>query len=284
MATYKQRLEIVLNHSLSSDWETGFARDLISRLDRKRSLSIGQRRVLDKVEKQLVERTTQATVPNKLGDEIKALIEGAEKGSYTLSAWQMSIMKSFRLQVLRGATLSEKQTKILDDVRQASNPVTQAAWKVEYKADYKEMADKLYEIYKDSQYWSNLWDVIGDGEVPDKSRFLRMFNHNRIQGLIKNMSAVPKYSVGDYVFTRAGATSWSKLYKIRRRNDEDRSIIYPFLHILKVNPTLPTTYARGGNTYLVNPVGTMETIVVEEREIRKISKKERLAGRVVVKH
>ena len=283
MATYKQRLEIVLNHSYASDWETGFARDLINRLDRKRSLSIGQRRTLDKVEKQLVERTIQAKKPNKLGDEISNLIAGAEKGSYTLSAWQMSIMKSFRLQVLRGASLSAKQTKILDDVRQASNPVTQAAWKGEYKADYKEMADKLYEIYKDSQYWQNLWAVIGAGEVPDKSRFLRMFNHTRIQGLIKNMSVVPKYSVGDYVFMRAGA-SYSKMYKVRKRNDKEGTITYPFLHILKVNPTLPTTYAKGGNTYLVNPVGTMETMVVEEREVRNVTKKERSAGRVVVKH
>ncbi len=283
MATYKQRLEIVLNHSYASDWETSFARDLINRLNRKRSLSIGQRRTLDKVEKQLVERTIQSKKPNKLGDEISNLIDGAEKGSYTLTPWQMNIMKSFRLQVLRGATLSAKQTKILDDVRQASNPVTQAAWKVEYKADYKQMADKLYEIYKDSQYWQNIWAVIGAGEVPDKSRFLRMFNHTRIQGLIKNMSVVPKYSVGDYVFMRAGA-SYSKMYKVRKPNDQEGTITYPFLHILKVNPTLPTTYAKGGNTYLVNPVGTMETMVVEEREVRNVTKKERSAGRVVVKH
>ncbi len=283
MATYKQRLEIVLNHSYASDWETSFARDLINRLNRKRSLSIGQRRTMDKVEKQLVERTIQSKKPNKLGDEISNLIDGAEKGSYTLTPWQMNIMKSFRLQVLRGATLSAKQTKILDDVRQASNPVTQAAWKVEYKADYKQMADKLYEIYKDSQYWQNIWAVIGAGEVPDKSRFLRMFNHTRIQGLIKNMSVVPKYSVGDYVFMRAGA-SYSKMYKVRKRNDQEGTITYPFLHILKVKPTLPTTYAKGGNTYLVNPVGTMETMVVEEREVRNVTKKERSAGRVVVKH
>ena len=96
MATYKQRLEIVLNHSYASDWETSFARDLINRLNRKRSLSIGQRRTLDKVEKQLVERTIQAKKPNKLGDEISNLIDGAEKGSYTLTPWQMNIMKSFR--------------------------------------------------------------------------------------------------------------------------------------------------------------------------------------------
>ena len=96
------------------------------------------------------------------------------------------------------------------------------------------------------------------------------------------MSVVPKYSVGDYVFVRAG--SYNRLYKVRKRNDEDGTITYPFLHILKVNPTLPTTYAKGGNTYLVNPVGTMETIVVEEREVRNVTKKEHSTGRVVVKH
>lgn len=278
MATYKQRLQVILSNDTITDWESRFATDLIRRLDRKRSLSVGQRRILDKVEKALADRVIQASKPNKLGDEIKNLIAGAEKGSFTLTPWQLNIMKSFRVQVLRGASLSEKQMKILDDVRQASNPVNREGWEKEFNADYKESADTLYKLYKASPYWQNIWATIGAGKVPDKARFLRMFRHDRIQGLLRNMTVVPKYSVGDYMTTRANAGV--NTFKYRRKNAEDGSMSTPFLHILKINPTLPTTYAKGGNTYLVNPVGTMETIVVEERDLRKINKKEKSAGRI----
>jgi len=278
VATYKQRLQVILSNDTITDWESRFATDLIRRLDRKRSLSVGQRRILDKVEKALADRVIQASKPNKLGDEIKNLIAGAEKGSFTLTPWQLNIMKSFRVQVLRGASLSEKQMKILDDVRQASNPVNREGWEKEFNADYKESADTLYKLYKASPYWQNIWATIGAGKVPDKARFLRMFRHDRIQGLLRNMTVVPKYSVGDYMTTRANAGV--NTFKYRRKNAEDGSMSTPFLHILKINPTLPTTYAKGGNTYLVNPVGTMETIVVEERDLRKINKKEKSAGRI----
>jgi hypothetical protein len=280
VATYKQRLQAILTNDLITDWESRFATDLIHRLDRKRSLSVGQRRTLDKVEKVLAERIIQSKKPNKLGDEISNLIEGAEKGSYTLSAWQMNIMKSFRMQVLRGASLSEKQMKILDDVRQASNPVNQAAWEKEYNSDYKASAEKLHQIYNKSPYWQNVWATIGAGKVPDKTRFLRMFRHNRIQGLLHNMTVVPKYSVGDYMTTRANAGV--NMFKYRRKNADTGAMSIPFLYILKINPTLPRTYAKGGNTYLVNPVGTMDTMVVEERDLRKINKKEKSQGRTNV--
>ena len=157
MATYKQRLQTILDNNLITEWEKRFSTDLIRRLDRKRSLSIGQRRTLDKVEKSLAERVIQSKKPNKLGDEIKTLIEGAENGSFTLTPWQLNIMKSFRVQVLRGATLSDKQMKILDQIRDASNPVNAAEWVKEYNESYKESADKLYQIYKNSQYWQNVW-------------------------------------------------------------------------------------------------------------------------------
>ncbi len=280
MATYKQRLQTILDNDMITEWEKRFSTDLIRRLDRKRSLSIGQRRTLDKVEKSLAERVIQSKKPNKLGDEIKALIEGAESGTYTLTAWQLNIMKSFRVQVLRGATLSEKQMKILDQIRDASNPVNAAEWVKEYNESYKESADKLYQIYKNSQYWQNVWISIGSGKVPDKTRFLRMFRHNRIQGLLHNMTVVPKYSVGDYMTTRSNANV--NMWKYRRKNADTGAMSIPFLHILKVNPTLPKTYAKGGNTYLVNPVGTMDTIVVEERDLRKINKKEKSQGRISV--
>ena len=280
MATYKQRLQAILSNDLISEWESRFATDLIRRLDRKRALSIGQRRTLDKVEKGLAERIIQSKKPNKLGDEIKALVEGAEKGSYTLTPWQLKVMKSFRMQVLRGSSLSDKQMKILDQVREASNPVNVAGWEKEYNAEYKENADKLYKIYKNSQYWQNVWATIGAGKVPDKTRFLRMFRHNRIQGLLHNMTVVPKYSVGDYMATRANANV--NMWKYRRKNADTGAMSLPFLHILKVNPTLPKTYAKGGNTYLVNPVGTMDTLVVEERDLRKINKKEKSQGRINV--
>ena len=278
MATYKQRLQTILSNDLISEWESRFATDLIRRLDRKRALSIGQRRTLDKVEKGLAERIIQSKKPNKLGDEIKALVEGAEKGSYTLTPWQLKVMKSFRMQVLRGSSLSDKQMKILDQVREASNPVNVAGWEKEYNAEYKENADKLYKIYKNSQYWQNVWATIGAGKVPDKTRFLRMFRHNRIQGLLHNMTVVPKYSVGDYMTTRANANV--NMWKYRRKNADTGAMSLPFLHILKVNPTLPKTYAKGGNTYLVNPVGTMDTLVVEERDLRKINNKEKSQGRI----
>ena len=280
MATYKQRLQTILDNDMITEWEKRFSTDLIRRLDRKRSLSIGQRRTLDKVEKSLAERVIQSKKPNKLGDEIKALIEGAENGSFTLTPWQLNIMKSFRVQVLRGATLSDKQMKILDQIRDASNPVNAAEWVKEYNESYKESADKLYQIYKNSQYWANVWISIGSGKVPDKTRFLRMFRHNRIQGLLHNMTVVPKYSVGDYMTTRSNANV--NMWKYRRKNADTGAMSIPFLHILKVNPTLPKTYAKGGNTYLVNPVGTMDTIVVEERDLRKINKKEKSQGRINV--
>ena len=280
MATYKQRLQTILDNDMITEWEKRFSTDLIRRLDRKRSLSIGQRRTLDKVEKSLAERVIQSKKPNKLGDEIKTLIEGAENGSFTLTPWQLNIMKSFRVQVLRGATLSDKQMKILDQIRDASNPVNAAEWVKEYNESYKESADKLYQIYKNSQYWQNVWISIGSGKVPDKTRFLRMFRHNRIQGLLHNMTVVPKYSVGDYMTTRSNANV--NMWKYRRKNADTGAMSIPFLHILKVNPTLPKTYAKGGNTYLVNPVGTMDTIVVEERDLRKINKKEKSQGRINV--
>ena len=280
MATYKQRLQAILDNDLINEWEKRFSTDLIRRLDRKRSLSIGQRRTLDKVEKSLAERVIQSKKPNKLGDEIKTLIEGAENGSFTLTPWQLNIMKSFRVQVLRGATLSDKQMKILDQIRDASNPVNAAEWEKEYNESYKESADKLYQIYKNSQYWQNVWISIGSGKVPDKTRFLRMFRHNRIQGLLHNMTVVPKYSVGDYMATRANASV--NMWKYRRKNADTGAMSLPFLHILKVNPTLPKTYAKGGNTYLVNPVGTMDTLVFEERDLRKINKKEKSQGRINV--
>lgn len=118
-----------------------------------------------------------------------------------------------------------------------------------------------------AKYWKDLVAQIlanPEGFVPTEKQWTKFVQNNYVQKKINIFREKPKFEKGSAVSLRGGAGSNCSV-KINRKNVPPWKVGI----ILEVNPEYPETHARGGKRYLVIPVGAVEPVVVEERQIKK---------------
>ena len=137
--------------------------------------------------------------------DMKAQIESSLSRS-VCGGWDRTFLESILEQIGKGRSLSMKQKQTLGKVLARNNKEAQAihdSWSDVYEKEYKSNARVLASYHMHQPYYKPMAKDILAGRIPERGKFLRMYDNKYSKKVIVQHEATPKYDVGDYVHARA---------------------------------------------------------------------------------
>ena len=110
--------------------------------------------------------------------------------------WDRNFLESVLEQISKGRELSVKQKDILAKVlgrNGEANQVIHDNWSTEYEKGYKTHAKVLAEYHSLQPYYREMAKDILNDHVPERVKFLRMFNNKYSKKIINEYQKEPKY-------------------------------------------------------------------------------------------
>ena len=191
--------------------------------------------------------------------------------------WDREFLESILEQLSKGRDLSIKQKQALGKVLSRNTEEDQHAhesWADTYKDEYREAALVLAAYHERQPYYKPMATDILKGRVPERGKFLRMYDNKYSKKVLLQHSAVPKYGVGDYVRTRAAFNSYKNVeFPADMVWSEQNKIIQNLMKrgafVIEVCNKIHSA-AKGAKRYRLLPVGSTIPLIVEERFLKKI--------------
>lgn len=177
-----------------------------------------------------------------------------------LDDWSQGFLESvYNQAVEKGYELSDRQKSTLNKIESRFSPQERQKllnWAEDYKTQYREDAKIIANYYSMTSYFEDLSYKIMNNEdyVPDRSRFLSMFENKYAQGVLTNWKSEPKFADGQLVQVRKEKSKSNRLGFVL---DSKQPI---------------STHAKGGKRYSVLLFGETEPIIREERQLKKPTK------------
>ena len=171
--------------------------------------------------------------------------------------WDRDFLESILEQTTKGKALTPKQNQTLGNVLARNTPEAQTeheGWSTSYESDFKDNALILAKYHLRQPYYKPMATDIIEGKVPERRKFLRMYENKYSKKVLAQSKSEPKYSVGDYINTRAAFKGRGGFIL-----EIDRNIYSP---------------AKGAKRYKILPIGCTTPLIIEERYI-KLNKKRR---------
>ncbi len=190
--------------------------------------------------------------------------------------WDRGFLESILEQLSKKRALSIKQKQTLGKVLARNNQEAQRIhenWAKLYESDYAQSARILAAYHKHQQYYRAMADDILAGKVPERGKFLRMFDNKYSKKVLAQAERDAKYAVGDYLLPRASFSSyknaefssdmvWARQNEILRRFGKSGGFV------LVIESEIRSA-AQGAKRYKLLPVGETIPIIVEERYLKK---------------
>ena len=207
--------------------------------------------------------------------DVKSKIEDALSRS-VCGGWDRGFLESVLEQINKGKTLSTKQKNTLTKVLERNDEANQALhdnWSDEYKNDFMTHAKVLAQYHTRQPYYREMAKDILNDHVPERKRFLRMFNNKYSKKVLSQHAAANKYEVGDYLLPRSSFNSYKH---VEMPNDmvwaQQNNLMQRFIKqggfVLEVLAHIRSA-AKGAKRYRLLPVGERVPIIVEERFLKK---------------
>ena len=209
----------------------------------------------------------------------KANIESALSRS-VCGGWDRSFLMSILEQLAKGRELSVKQKQTLGKVLSRNDEEAQSNhenWSDLYEDGYKTEARVLAEYHAHQPYYRPMAADILANKVPERSKFLRMYDNKYSKKVLSQHSATPKYDVGQYLSARANFNSYNNVefpadMVWARQNKVVQSFKKRGGFVLNVEFGI-RSHAKGAKRYKLLPVGETIPIIVEERFLKKATLK-----------
>ena len=186
-----------------------------------------------------------------------------------LDDWSRGFLESLKEQIVRRTAkiedgveidiLSDRQKATLNKIQSRFSPQEKAKlerWAEDYKRDHKERAKIIARYYALTPYFNDLsHKILQDDEyVPDMHRFKKMSENKYADGVWNNWISEPRFADGALVQIRKEAFKADRLGYV-------------------LNSTEPVkSHGKGGKRYLILLFGTSQTIIREERQLKKPNK------------
>ena len=196
--------------------------------------------------------------------------------------WDRTFLESILDQSVKGKALSTKQQQTLGKVLARNSKEAQADhenWSSSYEVDYKKDALILAAYHVRQPYYKPMASDILDDKVPERKKFLRMYENKYSKKVLAQAELPPKYAVGDYINARASFDSYrnADFDNVATSWPEQNKIITHFKSrggfILEIDKNIFAA-AKGAKRYKILPIGSVTPLIVEERHI-KLNKKKR---------
>jgi hypothetical protein len=162
--------------------------------------------------------------------------------------------------------LTSRQFEAFEKVEKrfsADKIAARKSWAGEYTEERRHVAKICAEYYlANPPYFRDLADSVVNREdfVPTERQWRALCENKYAKKVLEAALATPKYLNGSMVVGRATA---------------GRNIRGKFLLVIEANASPVKSAAKGSKIYRVLPVGSPSTILVEEREIKRSSKKKK---------
>ena len=255
--TYADRFEALLAKDYLSERDRNFIGDLYAHYKRKRALSSGRRHWFVQLEQRYASRpvTDEAT-----SARLEVLIT---RMSGNGSQWESEFAGSLLAQARSGRTLSEEQIAILRKIETKwSDEAVQVreTWAENFTPEMAEKFRVMIKYYTITGYFRRITDAhaANSDMVPSREDYERITNNKYATKILAGWFSEPKFAGGSM-----GAFGSHTKY--------NRAGIGPgsLAVVLSVNDTVPTAAARGNKIYRVLPVGKAQTILTEERCLKR---------------
>jgi len=190
--------------------------------------------------------------------------------------WDRGFLKSILEQIDKGRDLTVKQKQTLGKVLARNNPEAQTAhenWAEIYTSEYKQKAVVLAEYHARQAYYKPMSaDILAD-KVPERSKFLRMYENKYSKKVLAQHEASPKYSVGDYLSPRSSFESYKHVeFESDSLWAAQNKIVQSFKRkggfVIEVCNEIHSA-AKGAKRYKLLTVGETTPIIVEERFLKR---------------
>jgi len=179
------------------------------------------------------------------------------------SSWDAGFVESLISQEAQGRDLSPRQVEILEKIEAKHTDErisARSSWITNYGPDQQERLRVACAYYGRSGYYSSITrEFYSNPEfVPTEEQYNKVVNNKYSTKVLNAHFAAPKYPSGTMVLLRASGRSRVHSAGLRKG-----------LPAVVVSTTEPIVSAcRGCKRYLVLPVGSAETILVEERDLK----------------
>ena len=268
-----RRLQPILDAILADERCQGSTRkfvvNLLAHYTRKKSLSPGQRRALDRIEKQLAEapETIDSAIDNERSDlAIRADDAGDD--------WAKEFVASLKGQLLMGRELSPRQKEILEKVKARHSDKVRTErnkWVSNFSSEMREKLRiaAMYYIANPPDFGAISRTILSDDDfVPTKRQYEKMVENKYTKKVIDSTFSEPKYKTGNYVMLRStapGSVRWPR----QRPQDPAISRGDKLAIVLKTDAKPVISAARGSKVYSVLFFGETEALFIEERHLKK---------------
>ena len=186
-------------------------------------------------------------------------------------------MESILDQITKGRDLSVKQKQTMGKVLARNSEEHQAKhinWESVYEAQYKLDAMILASYHVQQPYYKPMAQDILSDRIPERGKFLRMYDNKYSKKVLSQHTAIAKYELGDYLQPRARLDPYKNIDIVGRDLmwAAKKTLVDNFStkggFVLKVCQEIHSA-AKGSKRYKILPIGTTIPIVVEERFLKK---------------
>ena len=186
-----------------------------------------------------------------------------------LDNWSRGFLESLKDQIVRRSAktedgveidiLSDRQKATLNKIQSRFSPQEKEKlkkWAEDYKRDHKERAKIIARYYALTPYFNDMsHKILQDEEyVPDMHRFKKMSENKYADGVWNNWISEPRFADGAMVQIRKEAFKADRLGYVLNSKEPVRS------------------HGKGGKRYLILLFGSTQTIIREERQLKKPNK------------
>jgi len=263
--TYRDRLQTIIDNPACGSRDRTFAESLLDYYNRSGKLTQGRARCVKQLEERYSPENLAANAAK--GQEslarLNAVCERTEEKS-----WDRGFINSLQSQVMTGRELSARQLEILGQIEERNNDAAireRATWGSMYDeigargASRRDCAMIAAHYYQQAGYFQALvTNILTDPSfVPSQREYNKITGNKYAQKVISASLDAPKYAAGSLVMMRPAAPT------VARRAAANR----PCVVITTTEPIVSA--AKGAKMYKVLPMGAVETMLVEERHIKK---------------
>tara|TARA_R100000664_G_C2700540_1_gene101048 strand:+ start:128 stop:778 length:651 start_codon:yes stop_codon:yes gene_type:complete len=189
--------------------------------------------------------------------------------------WDRGFLESILEQMIKGKSLSIKQKQTLGKIlarNTAEHQIAHENWSSVYEKEYKIDALVLAEYHIHQPYYKPMATDILSGQVPERGKFLRMFNNKYSKKVLGEYKKDPRYEKGDYVMPRASFSPYKNAeYPIAGDWVSDRGIVEKFKKrggfVLSIEGVIKNA-AKGAKRYKILTIGESRPLIVEERFLK----------------
>ena len=194
--------------------------------------------------------------------------------------WDRSFLESILEQTAKGRDLTTKQKQTLGKVLARNDDVAQEVhenWTAVYETQYKAAALILGSYHTRQPYYRPMAADILAGKVPERNKFLRMYENKYSKKVLSQHAATPKYQVGQYVRPRATFNSYKHMEFVNdviwtRQNSTVQNFNKKGGFVMEICEEIYSC-ANGAKRYKLLPVGETMPVIVEERFLKKAKAK-----------